>query len=85
MGEYEDFQKRCRVQKVTWCLQSSPHGDQFVLYNDAEDFTWLINEFAEINAPFDVWFRQKLQEITGVDFTKFEPSRLPELLLKYGY
>jgi len=83
--EYGDFQKRCRVQKVTWCLQSSPHGDQFVIYNEAADFAWLMREFAVSAHPFDVWFRQKLQESTGVDFSKFEPSMLPELLLKYGY
>ena len=35
--------------------------------------------------PFDLWFRQKLIEITGVDFSKFGPSMLPEPLLKYGY
>jgi len=83
--EYEDFQKRSRVQKVTWCLQSSPHGDQFLIYNEGEDLPRLISEFAVSTHPFDVWFGQHLLEITGVDFRKFEPSRLPELLLKYGY
>ncbi len=83
--EYEDFQKRSRVQKVTWCLQSSPHGDQFLIYNEGEDLPRLISEFAVSTHPFDVWFGQKALEITGVDFRKFGPSRLPEPLLKYGY
>ena len=48
-------------------------------------FASLIREFAASTHPFDVWFRQKLQESTGVDFSKFEPSMLPELLLQYGY
>src|SRR5262245_11417157 len=83
-GEYEDFQERSRVQKVTWCLQRSPHGDQFLIYNEGEDFARLISEFAASTHPFDVWFRQQALEITGVDFRKFEPSMLPELLLEYG-
>ena len=83
--EYEDFQERSRVQKVTWCLQSSPQGDLVVIYNEGDDFTRLFSEFAVSTHPFDVWFRQKALEISGVDFSKFEPSRLPELLLKYGY
>ena len=83
--EYEEAQERFRVQKAIWCLQSSPHGDQFLVYNEGEDLARLIREFAVSTYPFDVWFRQKLQEITGVDFSQFEPSRLPELLLKYGH
>jgi len=83
--EYEEFQQRSRVQKVVWCLQSSPHGDQFLIYNEGEDFVRLISEFAVSTHPFDVWFRQQALEITGVDFSTFEPSRLPVLLLQYGY
>jgi hypothetical protein len=84
-GEYEDFQKRSRVQKVAWFLQSSPHGDQFLIYNEGEDFVRLISEFAASTHPFDVWFGQQLQEITGVDVSKFQPAMLPELLLTFGY
>jgi hypothetical protein len=83
--EYEEFQRRCRVSKVTWCLQGSAHGDQFVIYNEAEDFVRLMSEFAASTHSFDVWFRQKLTEITGIDFTRFESSQLPEQLLKFGY
>ena len=84
-GEYEDFQRRSRVQRVTWCLQSSPHGDQLLIYNEGDDFPRLISEFAVSTHPFDLWVKQQAQEITGVDMGKFEPSRLPELLLTYGY
>lgn len=84
-NEYEAFQERSRVQKVTWCLQRSPHGDLFLIYNEGEDFAKLISEFAVSTHPFDVWFRQEALGITGVDFSQFEPSRLPELLLKFGY
>ena len=83
--EYEAFQERSRVQKVTWCLQRSPNGDLFLIYNEGEDFEKLISEFAVSTHPFDVWFREEALGITGVDFSQFEPSRLPELLLKFGY
>ena len=83
--EYEAFQERSRVQKVTWCLQRSPHGDQLLIYNEGDDFTRLSADFAASTHPFDAWFRQQLQDITGVDFSTFEPSWLPELLLTYGY
>ena len=84
-GDYEDFQKRAKVQKVTWCLQRSPHGDQLLIYDEGEDLAWLISEFAVSSHPFDLWFKQQALEITGVDFSEFEPAMLPELLLTYGY
>ena len=55
------------------------------IYNEGEDFAKLISEFAVRTHPFDVWFGQNLIEITGVDFSKFQPSMRPELLLKFGY
>jgi hypothetical protein len=83
--EYEDFQNRSRVQKVVWFLQSSPHGDQFLIYNGGEDFTRLSREFGASTHPFDLWFGQQLQEITGIDVSTFGPSWLPEELLTYGF
>jgi hypothetical protein len=83
--EYEDFQKRSRVHKVTWFLQSSAHGDQFLIYNEGEDFARLSSEFSESTHAFDVWFGQQLQEITGVDVRAFDASRLPQQLLTFGY
>lgn len=83
--EYEDFQQRSRVQKVTWCLQRSPHGDQFLIYNEADDFPRLLSEFGASTHPFDVWVRQNCLDITGVDMGRFDPSRLPEVLLEYGH
>jgi hypothetical protein len=56
-----------------------------LIYNQGEDFARLITEFSVSTHPFDVWFRQQALEITGVDFSMFEPSMLPEQLLTYGY
>jgi hypothetical protein len=84
-AEFADFQKRSRVQKVVWFLQSSPHGDQFLIYNGGEDLSRLASDFFASTHPFDLWFGQQLQEITGVDLRKFNASGLPEQLLTYGY
>jgi hypothetical protein len=83
--EYEDFQVRSNVQKVAWCLQSLPHGDEFLIYNEGDDFARLVTDFGTSTHPFDVWFRDQLEAITGLDFRTFDASRLPRLLLTYGY
>jgi hypothetical protein len=66
-SEYEDFQNRSGVQKVAWFLQSSPDGDQLLIYNEGEDFVRLARDFGASTHPFDDWFAQQLQDITGVD------------------
>jgi hypothetical protein len=84
-ADYEDFQGRSQVRKVAWFLQSSPHGNQFLIYNEGDDFTKLVGDFAASTHPFDVWFEEQLRDITGLDVRTFDPSRLPKLLLTYGY
>jgi hypothetical protein len=84
-AEFDDFQKRSRVQKVVWFLQSSPRGDQFLIYNGGDDLSRLASDFFASTHPFDLWFGQQLQEITGVDLRQVEASGLPEQLLTYGY
>jgi hypothetical protein len=79
--DYEEFQSRSRVQRVAWFLQGSPQGDQLLIYNEGEDFAKLVSDFGPSTHPFDVWFRQQLQDITGLDFAAFDPSMLPELLV----
>jgi hypothetical protein len=84
-NEFEDFQKRSRVEKVVWFAQSSPYGDQLVIYNGGEDLSNLASDFIASTHPFDLWFGRQLQDITGVDFRKLSASGLPEELLTYGF
>jgi hypothetical protein len=84
-NEFDDFQKRSRVQRVVWFVQSSPHGDQFLIYNGGEDLSNLAGDFFASTHPFDLWFGRQLQEITGVDLRKVSASGLPEELLTYGF
>src|SRR6266536_5654564 len=72
------FSEKVPGLKGGWFLQSSPHGDQFLIYNEGEDFARLASEFAVSTQPFDIWFGQQPQEITGVDVAhirRFEASR----------
>jgi len=84
-NEFGDFQKRSRVQRVVWFVQSSPHGDQFLIYNGGEDLSNLASDFFASTHPFDLWFGRQLHEISGVDLRKLNASGLPEELLTYGF
>jgi len=38
---------------------------------------------AESNDPFDVWFRERVLEITGVDLSAPSDAPLPEIILAW--
>ncbi len=73
--EYEASQ--ASVLKESWFLQSTPHGDLLLVHFEAPDPTAVLTSLAVSEEPFDVWFREQVQSITGIDLT--QPSGpLPE-------
>lgn len=83
--EYSAFQERYHVQKVTWTLQHTQRGDLFVVYNETEkDLGEIVEQIITSTHPFDVWFKEKVIEITGIDPNALK-GPLAEQLLEYGY
>ena len=83
-AEYSAANKRYGVQKETWFLQSSPQGDWVMVYWEADDITKIFQEFGASTAPLDVWLREKLKEVSGIDYSQPSDAPPPEQLLKYG-
>lgn len=71
-----------RTNKERDFLQSTPMGDMVVIYLESKDMNKTFSEFAASKDPFDVWFKEELKKITGVDLN--QPSGpLPGLMLTY--
>jgi hypothetical protein len=60
-----------------WYLQPGPFGSMILLYIEAEDPRKLFQEWALSQNPFDCWFKQQAQEVSGVDFNQ-PLTALPE-------
>ena len=61
-----------------------PSGDQLVVYMESADFTRALGMFSQSQEPFDVWFKQRLAEVSGVDLGNLPPDmQLPELVSSY--
>jgi len=67
------------VTRETVWLQSTPQGDVCVVLIEAEDVAEANRMFAASTAPFDVWFKETVQEFSGVDFGQPIPA-MPETL-----
>ena len=83
--DYERSEKRHGVHKETWFLQNTPVGEILLMYLEVDDAEKALSAFATDTDPFDIWARQQLKDLTGIDFS--QPPRRPpaEQLFKLGY
>src|SRR5207245_7582976 len=73
--EFSASQKRLDVTREEWSLQRTPMGSLVLVHFECPDPEAVFAEFATSNDPFDVWCRNRIKEITGVDLA--EPSDEP--------
>jgi hypothetical protein len=83
-AEYDQSERRIGIGKEVWYLATLPSGDHFVAYMESPDFGTALNMFAQSHDVFDLWFKQRLAEATGVDLNDPPPMQLPELLSSYA-
>lgn len=83
-GEYAISERRIGIDKEAWFMASTPGGDQLVAYMETPDFASALQSFSASRDPFDLWFKQRLDESTGLDLNHPpEGMVLPELLSSY--
>jgi hypothetical protein len=54
-----------------WYLAHTPVGDQSVAYVEAEDFAGALSLFSGSQEQFELWFKRRLADSTGLDLTRF--------------
>ncbi len=79
-SEYEASRRRLGITIERSYLQQTPQGDLVIVYTEADHPEQLLERIAASQDPFDVWFKQQLQEIHGVDFNQPPPGPPPELI-----
>ena len=83
-GDYAVSERRIGIDKEAWYLASTPAGDQFVAYMETPDFGHALETFSRSRDAFDMWFKARLDESTGLDLNHPpQGMTLPELLSSY--
>ena len=83
-AEYDQSERRIGITKEYWFLASTPAGDQLVVYMESPDFNRALGMFSQSQDSFDVWFKQRLAEVSGVDLGNLPPDmQLPALISSY--
>lgn len=81
--EFDESQARIDATRETWTLQSTPDGDFVLVWFEAADIDKAFATLAESTDPFDVWFRQQVQEINGFDLAEPPTEAPPEVLVDW--
>ncbi|MGP8124451.1 MAG: DUF6176 family protein [Nitrososphaerales archaeon] len=83
--DFERSEKRMGVKRESWFLQSSPQGSLIIAHFEAKDLNKVMVGLAKSTDPFDVWMKNQVQQLTGLDMSAPPTGPVPELLLSYGY
>jgi hypothetical protein len=83
-AEYDRSERRIGITKEAWYLARAPGGDQFVAYMETTDFGKALSLFSASRDEFDMWFKRRLADSTGLDLNNPPSMQLPELLSSYS-
>lgn len=80
-GELELAEQRLGISKEIVFLAELPSGPALILYMESESLDNAVSTSAASDHEFDLWYKEHLQDITGVDLNNPPPKA--ELISAY--
>jgi hypothetical protein len=82
--DYDRSERRIGVPREYWYIASIPSGDLLVAHFDVADLNQAFATFIQSQDEFDLWFKKRLNDVTGVDLNNPPADlKLPELVSSY--
>lgn len=82
-SDYAASEQRLGITKEVWAIQQMPMGNLFVVFFQAPDVPGAVAQFVGSHDEFDVWFKEQVEDATGVDLNVPPPGALSEILSVY--
>ena len=79
--DYEASRRQHGITREAVWIQPTPAGDVALVLIEASDLSAALLGIAMSQEPFDVWFREHLRRVHGLDLT--QGMTLPETVLDY--
>jgi hypothetical protein len=82
--QYAESERRIGITKETWHIAALSAGDALIAHIETDDFGSALGAFSASRDGFDMWFKQRLADSTGLDLNNPPEIALPELLSSYA-
>jgi hypothetical protein len=73
-SEMDASRRPLGVTRETVWVNQTPMGDMGIVLIEAEDVAEANRRFAASTEPFDVWFKETVLDLSGVDFNEPIPA-----------
>jgi hypothetical protein len=81
--DYDRSEQRIGMTKDVWFLAATLAGELLVGYMESGDFNNALTQFVGSRDEFDLWFKERFADVTGLDLNNPPEMQLPELLSAY--
>ena len=81
--EYDRSEQRLGISKEVAWIAPLDGGSASVIYIESEDFNSAFSKFVQSQDSFDLWFKEQVLDVSGLDLNNPPEMQLPELLSVY--
>ena len=81
--EFRESEERFGITREIAWLAHTDAGDSVVVYIESEDFEKALGQFSQSQDGFDLWFKEHVLDISGLDLNNPPEMALPEVLSTY--
>lgn len=82
-AEFDRSERRIGIVKESWFLQHLEQYDVLIVYLEGRNVPDSLQQFALSRDAFDLWFKSRMLEVTGVDLNTPPRGSLSEHLSHY--
>lgn len=81
--EFDEFNERMGLTLHRAWLSDSPHGPVAIVVYEGPGADTFLQKLASSSEPFDQWFRERVEEFHGCDFSELGEMKKSELCLDW--
>jgi hypothetical protein len=81
--DYDRSERRLGITKEIVWLAPIDGGSAAVIYIESENFEQAFSQFVQSQDEFDLWFKQRVLDVSGLDLNDPPEMELPDLLSVY--
>ena len=80
---FRESEERLGITRGIAWLAHADAGDTVVVHIESDDFAKTLGQFSQSQDDFDLWFKERVLDLSGLDLNDPPEMELPEVLSAY--